>query len=146
MQPLVGVTIQAVTLPPCQQASKLVLQDGGAMKTTLDLPDHLMQQVKQRALQQGRPIKALMADYIRQGLHGPAALPLTTNSGVLEVDEEGLPLYRPDPQLKRHPIDVATALRLEQDALKQEDRQRAGLPLNSLDQDLREFERQGLTF
>jgi hypothetical protein len=30
--------------------------------------------------------------------------------------------------------------------LKQEDRQRAGLPLNSLDQDLREFERQGLTF
>ncbi|MFZ0409056.1 MAG: hypothetical protein WAM11_13230 [Cyanobium sp.] len=98
------------------------------MKTTLDLPDHLMQQVKQRALQQGRPIKALMADYIRQGLHGPAALPLTTNSGVLEVDAEGLPLYRLDPKLKRHPIDVATALRLEQDALMQEDRQRAGLP------------------
>ena len=98
------------------------------MKTTLDLPDHLMQQVKQRALQQGRPIKELMADYIRQGLHGPAALPLTINSGVLEVDEEGLPLYRPDPQLKRHSIDLATALRLDQDALMQEDRQRAGLP------------------
>ena len=98
------------------------------MKTTLDLPDHLMRQVKQRALQQGRPIKALMADYIRQGLHGPAALPLTNNSGVLEVDEEGLPLFRPDPQLKRHSIDLATALRLEQDALNQEDRQRAGLP------------------
>ena len=87
-----------------------------------------MQQVKQRALQQGRPIKELVADYIRQGLHGPAALPLTTNSGVLEVDAEGLLLYRPDPQLKRHPIDLATALRLEQDALMQEDRQRAGLP------------------
>ncbi len=98
------------------------------MKTTLDLPDHLMQQVKQRALQQGRPIKALMAEYIRQGLHGPAALPLTTNSGVLEVDEEGLPLFRPDPQFKRHSIDLATALRLEQDALNQEDLQRAGLP------------------
>jgi len=98
------------------------------MKTTLDLPDHLMQQVKHRALQQGRPIKALVADYIRQGLHGPAALPLTTNSGVLEVDDEGLPLYRPDPQRKRHSIDLATALRLEQDALNQEDRQRAGLP------------------
>ena len=40
------------------------------MKTTLDLPDHLIQQVKQRALQQGRPIKELVADYIRQGLHG----------------------------------------------------------------------------
>ncbi|MDH4406654.1 MAG: hypothetical protein QE276_11695 [Cyanobium sp. D14.bin.5] len=57
-----------------------------------------------------------------------------------------LPLYRPDHQLKRHPIDVATALRLEQDTLMQEDCQRAGLPLISLDQDFREFERQGLTF
>jgi len=92
------------------QASQQVCQAGGAMRTTLDLPDHLMRQVKQRALQQGRPIKALMADSIRQGLHGPAALPLTTNSGVLEVDEEGLPLFRPDPQLKRHSIDLATSI------------------------------------
>jgi hypothetical protein len=72
-----------------------------------------------------------MANYIRQALHGPVTLPLTPSSGVLEVDAEGLPLYRPDPQLKRHPIDVATALRLEQDALIQEDRQRAGLPVGS---------------
>ncbi len=57
-----------------------------------------------------------------------------------------LPLYRPDHQLKRHPIDVATALRLEQDTLMQEDCQRAGLPLISLDQDFREFEGEGLTF
>ena len=55
-----------------------------------------------------------------------------------------LPLYRPDHQLKRHPIDVATALRLEQDTLMQEDCQRAGLPLISLDKDFRQFERQGL--
>jgi hypothetical protein len=33
-----------------------------------------------------------------------------------------LPLYRPDPQLKRLPTDVAKALRLEQDTLMQEDR------------------------
>jgi hypothetical protein len=57
-----------------------------------------------------------------------------------------LPLYRPDRNFKRHPIDVATALRLEQDTLMQEDCQRAGLPLISLDQDFREFEREGLTF
>ena len=56
-----------------------------------------------------------------------------------------LPLYRPDNQLKRVPIDVATVLRLEQDTLMQEDRQRAGLPLMSLDQDFREFVREGLT-
>lgn len=98
------------------------------MKTTLDLPDHLMRQVKQRALQQGRPIKALVADYIRQGLHGVATLPPAARREVLEIDAEGLPLFRPDPQLKRHPIDMATALRLEQDTLMQEDRHRAGLP------------------
>lgn len=97
------------------------------MKTTLDLPDHLMRQVKQRAVQQGRPIKELVADYIRQGLHGPAPLPPPTTGAVLEVDAEGLPLFRSDPQPKRLPIDVATALQLEQDTLMQEDRQRAGL-------------------
>jgi hypothetical protein len=97
------------------------------MKTTLDLPDHLMRQVKQRAVQQGRPIKELVADYIRQGLHGSAALPQAARRVGLEVDAEGFPLFRPDPQLKRHPIDVATALRLEQATLMQEDCQRAGL-------------------
>ena len=97
------------------------------MKTTLDLPDHLMRQVKQRAVQQGRPIKELVADYIRQGLHGSAALPETARRKVLEVDAEGFPLFRTDPQLKRVPIDVATALRLEQATLMQEDCQRAGL-------------------
>ena len=79
------------------------------MKTTLEIPDHLMQQVKQRALQQGgRPIKELVADYIRQGLHG-------------------MPLFRPDPGFRDRPIDLAEALELEQEALKQEDRQRDGL-------------------
>ncbi|MEB3305708.1 MAG: hypothetical protein VKL58_05780 [Cyanobacteriota bacterium] len=98
------------------------------MKTTLDLPDHLMRQVKQRALQQGRPIKELVADYIRQGLHGVATLPMAAKREVLEVDTEGLPLFRPDPRLSRDPMDVTTALRLEQDTLMQEDRQRVGLP------------------
>jgi hypothetical protein len=39
-----------------------------------------------------------------------------------------LPLFRPDPRLSRHPMDVAISLRLEHDTLMQEDRQRAGLP------------------
>jgi len=71
------------------------------MKTTLDLPDDLMQQVKQRALQQGYPIK--------------------------ELDPAGMPLFRPDPGFSGPPIDLATALQLDQETLMQEDRQRAGL-------------------
>jgi hypothetical protein len=98
------------------------------VKTTLDLPDHLMRQVKLRALQQGRPIKELVADYIRQGLHGSPVSPLQPAARVVELDAAGMPLFRPDPSFSGPPIDLATALQLEQDALMQEDRQRAGLP------------------
>lgn len=98
------------------------------MKTTLDLPDHLMRQVKQRAFQQGRPIKELVADYIRQGLHGSTGSSLQPAARVVEIDASGMPLFRPDPSFSGPPIDLATALGLEQEALMQEDRQRAGLP------------------
>jgi len=57
----------------CPAIQKAGFPGWRAMKTTLDLPDHLIQQVKQRALQQGRLIKELVADYIRQGLHGHGA-------------------------------------------------------------------------
>ena len=97
------------------------------MKTTLDLPDHLMQQVKQRALQR-RPIKDLVADYIRQGLHGSPGAPPQLVARVVELDASGMPLFRPNPGFSGPPIDLATALQLEQEALMQEDRQRAGLP------------------
>lgn len=54
-------------------------------------------------------------------------LPQPARREVFEVDADGFPLFRTDPQPKRHPIDVATALRLEQAILMEEDRQRAGL-------------------
>ena len=99
------------------------------METTLDLPGHLMQQVKQRPLQQGRTIKELVADTIRQGLHGSTgSTPLPLSARVVEVDPEGMPLFRPDPSFSGPPIDLVTALQLEQEELMQEDRQRAGLP------------------
>jgi hypothetical protein len=91
------------------------------MKTTLDLPDHLMQQLKQRALQQGRPINELVADTIRQGLHGTPGAPLQPSARVVEVDAGGMPLFRTDPGFSGPPINLATALQLEQDALMQED-------------------------
>ncbi|MFO7630214.1 MAG: hypothetical protein R6W06_12015 [Prochlorococcaceae cyanobacterium] len=70
------------------------------MKTTLDLPDHLVRQVKQRALQEGRTLRALVAEYIQQGLHGGSS-----GSGPA-----------PSP-----------GVQLEQECLAQEDRRRAGL-------------------
>jgi hypothetical protein len=98
------------------------------MKTTLDLPDHLVRQAKQRALAQGCTLRELVAEYIRLGLHGgPAAAPPTASDRVT-VDRSGLPVFRREPSGGRPGIDLATALHLEQQCLQQEDRCRAGLP------------------
>jgi hypothetical protein len=45
----------------------------------------------------------------------------------MELGDEGLPLFRPDPADAPEAIDVAAALRLEQEAQLSEDLGRAGL-------------------
>jgi hypothetical protein len=46
---------------------------------------------------------------------------------ALDIDADGLPLFRPAAGDGLQPIDLATALRLEQEALLLEDLGRAGL-------------------
>ncbi|MGH9116168.1 MAG: antitoxin [Acidimicrobiales bacterium] len=46
----------------------LILWQSGYMRTTLDLPDELMRQVKVVAAQEGRKLKDVMADVVRHGL------------------------------------------------------------------------------
>lgn len=43
------------------------------MKTTLILPDHLVRALKQRALEQGTTLSAVVAEALRRGLEEPAA-------------------------------------------------------------------------
>ena len=57
------------------------------MKTTLDLPDDLMREVKIRAAQEGRKLKDLLAEAIRAGLD---AAPART----AEVPRSALPLMK----------------------------------------------------
>ena len=60
------------------------------MKTTLDLPDALVKQVKLRALQDGRKLKDAVADLLRRGL---AADPAPAAAPVVARDKKtGLPL------------------------------------------------------
>ena len=40
----------------------------GSMKTTLDLPDALVKEVKVRAVQEGRKLKDAVAELLRRGL------------------------------------------------------------------------------
>jgi hypothetical protein len=46
---------------------------------------------------------------------------------ALDIDADGLPLFRPDPAVALDSINVASALRLEQEALVLEDLGRAGM-------------------
>ena len=75
------------------------------MKMTLDLPDHLVRQAKQRALHQGRTLKELVAEYIRQGLHGVKAPSVLAASDGVMVDSAGLPVFRSEPASDRPGID-----------------------------------------
>ncbi len=101
------------------------------MKTTLDLPDELVREVKMRAVVQGRTVKDLVAEFLREGL-GMAAVgrskPSPTSERV-EVKESGLPVIRCRPDAPATRMSVADLLKLEQKTHSEEDLQRAGLPL-----------------
>jgi hypothetical protein len=99
----------------------------GVMKTTLDLPEHLVRQAKQRALQQGCSLKDLVAEFIRLGLHGGPTPSASISSAVVSLDPKGLPVFRGLAPAGLPAIDLAAALELEQQCLMQEDRCRAGL-------------------
>jgi hypothetical protein len=71
---------------------KLGNQQNGSMKTTLDLPDTLVKQVKLRALQEGRKLKDAVADLLRRGLAASTVANEATQPVVTKDRETGLPL------------------------------------------------------
>ncbi len=101
------------------------------MKTTLDLPDDVIRAVKLRAVMQRRPLKDLVADFLRQGLgmdssaqtNGPPA------DSVVEMAPNGLPTVRCRPGARAASFNLDELLRLEQSANFEEDLRHVGLPL-----------------
>src|ERR1700688_1859909 len=61
------------------------------MKTTLDLPDALVKQVKLRALHEGRKLKDAVADLLRKGL-GADAPPADEGPVIAKDKKTGLRL------------------------------------------------------
>jgi plasmid stability protein len=55
------------------------------MKTTLDLPDDVMRQVKIRAVHEGRKLKDLIAELIRRGLRSPRKVERVPKKRTLPV-------------------------------------------------------------
>ena len=65
------------------------------MKTTLDLPDALVKQVKLRALQDGRKLKDAVADLLRKGLAAATNMEPDVAAPVITKDKKtGLPLIQ----------------------------------------------------
>lgn len=99
------------------------------MKTTLDLPDELIREVKLRAVVQGRTVKNLVTEILRQGLGiTPPMQPEKPPVGSLvEIGECGLPVIRCRPDASATRMSVGELLKLEQEAQAEEDSKRAGL-------------------
>lgn len=58
------------------------------MKTTLDLPDDLMREIKLRAVREDRKLKDLIAELLRKGLERPSA------AGDQEPRRAVFPIFR----------------------------------------------------
>ena len=101
------------------------------MKTTLDLPDNLMRDVKLRAVMQGRTLRDVVADFLRQGLGqspvGQAMAPPA--SSLVEIGPGGLPVIRCRADAPASQASVQELLLLEQQAQAAQDMQHAGLPV-----------------
>lgn len=101
------------------------------MKTTLDLPDDLVREMKLRALMQGRTLRDLATDFLRQGLGLAAARrpPELPPDSPIQINENGFPVIRCGPNAPAQFMSAEEFIALEQSTLYEEDMQRAGLPL-----------------
>ena len=102
----------------------------GVMKTTLDLPDELVREIKLRAVMQDQTFKDLVAQLLRQGLqadHAIATAPTPSDPGII-IDERGFPTFRSSPDAPASKMTLDEALAMEQHAIDEEDLTRAGIP------------------
>jgi len=61
---------------------KPVFWDSGCVKTTLDLPDNLMREVKIRAVHEQKKLKDAIAEFIRKGMAAGRQRPTKTPKPV----------------------------------------------------------------
>jgi plasmid stability protein len=102
-----------------------------SMKTTPDLPDELIRAAKLRAVSQGRTLRDLVSEYLRQGLgiNEKPSLDVSTSPSTIEFNARGFPQYKCGPTSKIDPENLATLLELERSSLEEEDLRRVGQSL-----------------
>jgi hypothetical protein len=96
------------------------------MKTTVDLPEDVVREVKLRAVLQRRTVKALVTDLLRSGL-GMETTPDRFTSSRIVIDENGFPTIRSRPGAPAEKMTTEDWLRLERESEEAEDLHRAGI-------------------
>ena len=97
------------------------------MKTTLDLPDPLMREVRIRAAQDGRKLKDLVAELLRCGLDASSS-PESVEKAVIEMDpKSGFPVIRSRKTPGFTPPTLEEGLALIQQVNEEEDLHCAGI-------------------
>ncbi|MGL4399879.1 MAG: hypothetical protein ACRCXD_08420 [Luteolibacter sp.] len=97
------------------------------MKTTLDLPDDLMRGMKIRAATQGRKLKDVIADAIRDSLASKREIPAETPPLVISRSASGVSYIKCNPASDKPAPTFEELQRLIEESQLEEDLQRAGI-------------------
>ncbi len=98
------------------------------MKTTVDLPDKLVRQIKLRAVRNGQKLKDAIAELLRKGLaagaqpQAPAARPV-----IKTHPQTGLPYFEGSPDAPAQHMMIAEILAADEQALLEQDLERLGV-------------------
>jgi hypothetical protein len=106
------------------------------MKTTLDLPDDLVRQLKLRAIHEGKKLKDAVADTLRAGLAAPRGMrssptrrPERGRVVIGKDHKTGLPVIQCPADAPARRMTPAQLLALEHETQTREDLERLGIPV-----------------
>ena len=106
--------------------SKLESWEAGCMKTTLDLPNDLVREMKLRAVHEGQKLKDVAAALLAAGL---AAKSAQTKASRARRGSIKLPLFPCAADAPARRMSMAAITALEQETLTREDLERLSLSL-----------------
>lgn len=105
---------------------KLENQQNAPVKTTLDLPNDLVREVKLRAVNEGMKLKDVISDLLRKGLGQPNPTPAGTTARRGGI---ALPLFPSSPQAPARRMSLDRLVAAEQETLTREDLERLRPPV-----------------
>ncbi|HUG91035.1 MAG TPA: hypothetical protein VML55_09390 [Planctomycetaceae bacterium] len=98
------------------------------MKTTVDLPDKLLRQIKLQAVKRGQRLKDFMADLLRKGLAANSPRGTLPERPTIKADPRtGFPYIECAPDAPARRMTVEEIIAIEEDTQIQETLERLGV-------------------